>query len=86
MLKMIGVTSRVLSVDIDLSLLDPVAEAYPDVTFIQGDSLEIDKCFPPELLQVRKSIAIYAKMSIFDWSKRREEYFKRCELATAEKF
>lgn len=83
MLKMIGVTSRVLSMDIDLSLLDPVAKAYPDVTFIQGDSLEIDKCFPPELLQVRKSIAICAKMSIFDW---REEYFKRCELATAEKF
>ena len=54
--------------DIDLSLLDPVAKAYPDVTFIQGDSLEIDKCFPPELLQVRKG------------------YFKRCELATAEKF
>lgn len=51
--------------DIDLSLLDPVAKAYPDVTFIQGDSLEIDKCFPPELLQVRKSIAICAKMSIF---------------------
>ncbi|RMX38093.1 hypothetical protein pdam_00003088 [Pocillopora damicornis] len=51
MLKMIGVTSRVLSMDIDLSLLDPVAKAYPDVTFIQGDSLEIDKCFPPELLQ-----------------------------------
>ena len=53
MIKMYGLKSRVLSLDIDLSLLDPVARECPDVTFIQGDSNEIEKSFPEELLQVR---------------------------------
>ena len=45
--------------DIDLSLLDPVAKECPDVIFIEGNSNEIEKYFPPELLQVRKHIANY---------------------------
>ena len=45
--------------DIDLSPLDPVAKECPDVTFIEGNSSEIEKYFPPELLQVRKHIANY---------------------------
>ena len=52
MIKMFGLKSRVLSMDIDLSLLDPVARECPDVTFIQGDSNEIEKSFPEELLKV----------------------------------
>ena len=57
MLKMFGIKSRVLSMDIDLSLLDPVAKKYPDVTFIEGDSNDIEKYFPEELLKVR---AVYS--------------------------
>ena len=52
MIKMYGLKSRVLSLDIDLSLLDPVARECSDVTFIQGDSNEIEKSFPEELLKV----------------------------------
>ena len=59
MLKILGVKSHVFSMDIDLSLLDPVAKECPDVTFIEGNSSEIEKYFPPELLQVRKHIANY---------------------------
>lgn len=58
MLKMFGHNPRVLSMDIDLSLLDPVAKESPDVTFIEGDSNEIEKCFPEGLLQVRKSTTL----------------------------
>jgi len=53
MMKMFGLKSRVLSIDIDLSLLDPVARECADVTFIQGDCNEIEKSFPEELLEVR---------------------------------
>ena len=59
MLKILCVKSHVFSMDIDLSLLDPVAKECPDVTFIEGNSNEIEKYFPPELLQVRKHIANY---------------------------
>ena len=52
MMKMFGLKSRILSMDIDLSLLDPVARECPDVTFIQGDSNEIEKTFTEELLKV----------------------------------
>ena len=52
MLKLYGCESRMLSVDIDLSLLDPVAKKSPDITFIEGDLFEIEKCFPQELLKV----------------------------------
>ena len=45
--------SRVLSMDTELSLLDPVARECPDVTFIEGDSSEIENGFPEELLKVR---------------------------------
>ena len=50
--EILGVKSHVFSMDIDLSLLDPVAKECPDVTFIEGNSNEIEKSFPPELLQV----------------------------------
>ena len=59
MLKILCVKSHVFSMDIDLSPLDPVAKECPDVTFIEGNSSEIEKYFPPELLQVRKHIANY---------------------------
>ena len=45
MLKMYGCQSRVVSIDIDLSLLD--------VEFIQGDSSNIEQFFPEEFLKVR---------------------------------
>ena len=53
MIKMFGMKSRVLSMDIDLSLLDPVARECPDITFIQGNSNEVEKSFPEELLKVK---------------------------------
>ena len=53
MTKMFGLKSRVLSMDIDLSLLYPVARECADVTFIEGDSSEIEKGFTEELLKVR---------------------------------
>ena len=54
MLKMFGCKSRVISVDIDLSLLDPEAKKSPDVEFIEGDIMEIEKLFPEEFLEVGK--------------------------------
>ena len=54
MLNMFGCKSRVISVDIDLSLLDPEAKKSPDVEFIEGDIMEIEKLFPEEFLEVGK--------------------------------
>ncbi|XP_044183431.1 rhamnosyl O-methyltransferase-like [Acropora millepora] len=51
MLKMFGCKSRVISVDIDLSLLDPEAKKSPDVEFIEGDIMEIEKLLPEEFLE-----------------------------------
>lgn len=50
MLKILGVKSHVFSMDIDLSLLDPVAKECPDVTFIEGNSMKsknasLQNCF-----------------------------------------
>ena len=54
MLKMFGCKSRVISVDIDLSLLDPEAKKSPDVEFIEGDIMQVEKLFPKEFLEVGK--------------------------------
>ena len=54
MLKMFGCKSRVISIDIDLSLLDSVARESPDVEFIEGDLNKVEKCFPADLLKVTK--------------------------------
>ena len=53
MLKMYGCQSRVVSIDIDLSLLDAEAKESKDVEFIQGDSSKIEQFFPEEFLKVR---------------------------------
>ena len=52
MLKIFGCQSRVISIDIDLSLLDATAKESPDVEFIEGDLFQVEKCFPEELLKV----------------------------------
>ena len=51
-LKMFGCKSRVMSIDIDLSLLDPLARESPDVEFIEGDLFQVEKCFPADFLKV----------------------------------
>lgn len=53
MLKMFGCKSRVISIDIDLSLLDPLARESPNVEFIEGDLFNVEKCFPEEFLKVK---------------------------------
>ena len=53
MLKMYGCQSRIISTDIDLSLLDAEAKKSKDVEFIQGDSSNIEQFFPDEFLKVR---------------------------------
>ena len=53
MLKLFGCQSRVVSIDIDLSLLDAEAKKSKDVEFIQGDSSNIEQFFPEEFLKVR---------------------------------
>lgn len=52
MLKMFGCKSRVISIDIDLSMLDAVARESPDVEFIEGDLFYVEKCFPGDFLKV----------------------------------
>ena len=54
MLKMLGCKSRVIAIDIDLSLLDPLARDSPDVEFIEGDLLHVEKCFPADVLKVKE--------------------------------
>ena len=52
MLKIFECQSRVISIDIDLSLLDAAARSSPHVEFIQGDLLQVEKCLPEEFLKV----------------------------------
>ena len=52
MLKLFGCQSRVVSIDIDLSLLDAEARKSSDVEFIQGDSLQIEKVLSSTFLEV----------------------------------
>ena len=54
MLKMFECKSRVISIDIDLSMLDAVARESPDVEFIEGDLFNVEKCFPEDFLKVNK--------------------------------
>ena len=54
MLKMFDCKSLVISVDIDLSLLDPEAKKSRDVEFIEGDIMQVEKIFPEEFLKVGK--------------------------------
>ena len=52
-MKLYNCESRVLSLDIDLSKLAPLAkEPRPDITFIEGDVFEVEKHFPEEFLKV----------------------------------
>ena len=43
-----------ISIDIDLSLLDPLAQESPDVEFIEGDLFHVEKCFPADFLKVKE--------------------------------
>ena len=52
MLKVFGCTSRVISVDIDLSILHPEAKKSSDVEFIEGDLFQVKKVFPGDFLKV----------------------------------
>ena len=52
MLKMYGCQSRVVSIDIDLSLLDVEARKSLDVEFIQGDSFQVEKVLSSRFLEV----------------------------------
>ena len=54
MLKMFGCKSRVISVDIDLSSLDPEPKKSTDVEFIEGGIMQVEKLFPEEFLEVGK--------------------------------
>ena len=51
-LKMFGCKSRVISIDINLSLLHPLVRGSPDVEFIEGDLFQVEKCFPADFLKV----------------------------------
>ena len=52
MLKMYGCQSRVVSIDIDLSLLDAEARKSSDVEFIQGDSFQVEKVLSSTFLEL----------------------------------
>ena len=54
MLKMFGCKARVISVDTDLSLLDPEAKKSTDVKFIEGDIMQVEKLFPENVFKVDK--------------------------------
>ncbi|CAH3029984.1 unnamed protein product [Porites evermanni] len=51
MLKIFECQSRVISIDIDLSLLDATARSSPHVEFIEGDLFQVEKCLPEEFLK-----------------------------------
>jgi len=60
-LKMFGCKSRVISIDIDLSMVDAVARESPDVEFLDGDLSLVEKCFPGDFLKVNK---LYCKLML----------------------
>lgn len=65
-LKMFGCKSRVISIDIDLSMLDPVARESPDVEFLEGDLSQMEKCFPGDFLKVNlKSLNLVLRDRIY---------------------
>ena len=51
MLKIFGCKARVISVDTDLSLLDPEAKKSTDVEFIEGDIMQVEKLFQKNFFQ-----------------------------------
>lgn len=51
LLKLFGCQSRVVSIDIDLSLLDAEARKSSDVEFIQGDSFQVEKVLSSTFLE-----------------------------------
>ena len=58
MLKMFGCKSRVISIDIDLSMLDAVARESPDVEFMEGDLFHVEKYFPGDFLKVTELVQL----------------------------
>jgi len=46
-----GIESRVISVDIDLSLIDERAKSRGDIEFLEGDCNRIETLFPPDFLE-----------------------------------
>ena len=57
-LKMFGCKSRVISIDIDLSMLDAVARESPDVEFLEGDLFQVENFFPVDFLKVNYQINV----------------------------
>lgn len=68
MLKAFGCKSRVISIDINLSLLDAVARDSPDVEFIEGDLFLVEKCFPEDFLKVKYPMEI--RQLVLFWFRR----------------
>ena len=52
MLKLFGCKSRVISIDINLSMLDALPKESPDVEFIEGDLFHVEQFFPADPLKV----------------------------------
>lgn len=46
-----GIEGRVISVDIDLSLVEEMAKNRADIEFFEGDCNRIEEVFPPSMLQ-----------------------------------
>lgn len=46
-----GIDAHVYSVDIDITLVEPLATASPRVTFMEGDCNQIEALFPAEMLR-----------------------------------
>ena len=69
-LKHSEIECNIFSVDIDLSLLQPLAKKLqpPNVTFLEGDCMEIEKVFPSDFLstQPRPMIVIDDAHQNFD--------------------
>ena len=51
-MKTYGLPVHVYSVDIDMSLVDPLAKSDKSLTFIEGNVKHIEEAFPEELLKV----------------------------------
>ena len=67
LLKLFGCQSRVVSIDIDLSLLDAEARKSSDVEFIQGDSFQVEKVLSRHR-RPRRSICHSMNILIFTWT------------------
>ena len=75
MLKMFGCKSRVIAIDIDLSLLEPFARESPDVEFIEGDLFHVEKCFPADFLKVKGYLRL---LKLKDWKILIDEIMRTC--------